>query len=147
VNISSINIIVFTLFAFGLAVWGMQHNGPEKVSVSSCSGSCYEKWEEQNGGVVAVAQAKAAEKAQASPAQLGEGLYIGCIACHGPNGGGGVGPQLAGQSADVILGKLQSYAKGETLGPQSALMWSQAAQLSDGDMQNISAFVATFQSP
>jgi cytochrome c553 len=51
---------------------------------------------------------------------------------------------LAGQSADVILDKLQRYGNGETLGPQSALMWSQSAQLSDSDMENISAYVATF---
>ena len=93
---------------------------------------------------MAIAQAQAAAKAEASPAELGKGIYAGCVACHGPNGGGGAGPQLAGQSADVILDKLQRYGNGETLGPQSALMWSQAAQLSDSDMENISAYVATF---
>ncbi len=143
-NIPTINIIVFTVFAFGLSIWAMQHNGREKASVSACYGECYEKYEASNGGVVEIAQAQAAAKAVASPAELGKGIYAGCVACHGPNGGGGVGPQLAGQSADAILGKLQRYGKGETLGPQSALMWSQAAQLSPGDMENISAYVATF---
>jgi cytochrome c553 len=144
VTTPTINIILFTVFALGLSIWGMQHNGREQASVSACYGSCYTEWEESNGGVVAIAQAQAAAKAEASPAELGEGAYLGCVACHGPNGGGGVGPQLAGQSADVILGKLQRYGKGETLGPQSALMWSQAAQLSDNDMNNISAYIATF---
>ncbi len=146
-KMTNISIALFAVFAFGLSVWGMQHNGRDQASISSCYGSCYTEWEEESGGVVALAQAQAAEKAEASPAELGEGLYIGCIACHGPNGGGGVGPQLAGQSADAILGKLQSYGKGETLGPQSALMWSQAAQLSNNDMENIAAFTATFQTP
>lgn len=143
-NIPTLNIIMFTVFALGLSAWGMQHNGREQASVSACYGSCYTEWEASNGGVVAIAQAQAEAKAEASPAELGQGLYLGCVACHGTNGGGGVGPQLAGQSADVILGKLQRYGNGETLGPQSALMWSQAAQLSDSDMENISAYVATF---
>lgn len=143
-NIPTLNIILFTVFALGLSVWAIQHNGREQASVSACYGSCYTEWEESNGGVVAIAEAQAVAKAEASPAELGEGLYLGCVACHGPNGGGGVGPQLSGQSADVILGKLQRYGNGETLGPQSALMWSQAAQLSDNDMKNISAYIGTF---
>ena len=143
-NIPTINIVLFTVFAFSLSVWAMQHNGRDAASVSSCYGECYKAYEESNGGVVAIAQAQAAAKAEASPAELGKGIYAGCVACHGPNGGGGVGPQLAGQSADVILDKLQRYGNGETLGPQSALMWSQSAQLSDSDMENISAYVATF---
>ena len=30
----------------------------------------------------------------------GEAKYAGCAACHGPNGGGGIGPALAGREAD-----------------------------------------------
>ena len=33
-------------------------------------------------------------------------LWAGCAACHGPTGGGGVGPMLAGQSATNIIDKL-----------------------------------------
>ena len=137
---SIISIALFAIFAFGLWRCGVcSITGADQASDQFLLWFLlHENGRKQSGGVVALAQAqRRLRKQQASPAELGEGLYIGCIACHGPNGGGGVGPQLAGQSADAILGKLQSYGKGETLGPQSALMWSQAAQLSDNDMENI----------
>ena len=81
-NTPTINIILFTVFAFSLSVWAMQHNGRDAVSVSSCYGDCYKEYEESNGGVVAIAQAQAAAKAEASPAELGKGIYAGCVACH-----------------------------------------------------------------
>jgi cytochrome c553 len=48
---------------------------------------------------------------------------------------------LAGQSAVEIADKLLRYQNGETVGQQSALMWSQAAQLSSQDIDNLAAFV------
>ena len=38
---------------------------------------------------------------------------------------------------------LQQYRNGETRGPQSALMWGQAANLSTEDMENIQAYIDT----
>ena len=55
---------------------------------------------------------------------------------------GGVGPKLAGQDVASIVDKLTRYKAGETLGPQSALMWNQAAQPSDKDLDNIAACIA-----
>ena len=54
-----------------------------------------------------------------------------------------MGPRLAGQSAATIVDKLTRYKAGETLGSQSALMWSQAALLSEADVDNLAAFVET----
>jgi cytochrome c553 len=88
-----------------------------------------------------VAAAAAAARAEASPEELGKQAYVGCIACHGAKGEGGVGPTLAGQAAADIATKLLQYKNGETLGSQSALMWSQAAQLSDQDIDNLAAFI------
>ena len=61
-------------------------------------------------------------------------LWAGCAACHGNNGGGGVGPALAGQTSDYIIEKLTIYRNGGELGPQSALMWGQASMLSEDDI-------------
>ena len=36
-------------------------------------------------------------------------LWAGCAACHGADGGGGIGPKLAGQSSDYISEKLYIY--------------------------------------
>ena len=109
--------------------------------VHACVGECYEAWKDETGGIVAVAQARALAKAEASPEELGKAAYTGCIACHGANGEGGIGPALAGQPPEELVAKLVQYKNGETRGTQSALMWSQASTLSSDDMNNIAAFV------
>ena len=134
-------VVLFACFALGLPLWGMSVNKQPAKSVHGCYGECYEEWKNETGGLLAVAAAKAAAKAEASPVELGQQAYAGCIACHGANGEGGVGPKLAGQSAPDIADKLLRYQNGETIGSQSALMWSQSAQLTGSDIDNIAAFV------
>ena len=119
----------------------MQTNDYSMDRVHSCTGECYERWKADTGGVVALANAAAAERAAASPVELGKKAYNGCIACHGTAGEGGLGPQLAGQSADQIASKLHQYKNGETRGRQSSLMWANAAALCEADIESISAFV------
>jgi len=137
-----ISLVLFACFAFGLPIWAMQANQFDGRNIHGCTGDCYDRWKEQTGGVLALAEAKAAAKASASPAELGQAAYAGCIACHGAQGEGGIGPKLAGQSATDIAEKLLQYKAGETRGAQSALMWSQAAQLSSADIDNLAAFIA-----
>jgi cytochrome c553 len=139
----NIAIVLFALFAFGLPIVGMQTNSYDKTSVHGCTGACYEQWKEETGGVLAIAQAKASAKADASPAELGKATYAGCIACHGAGGEGGVGPALAGQTMASIADKLMRYKNGETLGGQSNLMWAQASQLTANDIDNLAAFIET----
>ena len=86
------------------------------------------------GGAVQVAQAAA---------MPGESKYAACGACHGANGGGGVGPKLSGRSAEYIVGRLTQYKAGEKVGSQSNLMWGQAAMLSDTDMTDIAEYIQT----
>jgi len=137
----SLHILLFTLFAFGLPIWAMQNNDWDSGNTHQCIGECYQQWLDATGGVVAIASSKAAAKAAASPSELGQTAYAGCIACHGANGEGGVGPQLSGASADTIQSALMQYRAGETRGAQSALMWSQAGELSDKDIQNLAAYI------
>ena len=73
----------------------------------------------------------------------GESKYAACGACHGANGGGGVGPALAGKSIEYIVGRLNAYRAGETVGSQSNLMWGQAAGLSDQDIQDLAEYTAS----
>lgn len=137
----NLSIILFACFALGLPLWAMQANDNGATSVSSCSGECYEQWQSETGGTLAIVEAQALAKASASPTELGKKAYLGCIACHGAGGEGGIGPRLEGQSIADIAGKLSAYKNGETIGKQSALMWSQAAQLSTDDIDNIAAYV------
>ena len=137
----SIALVLFALFAIGLPLYGMQNNTHSPVDINGCSGECYEAWKTETGGVLAMQAAAAQAKAEASPAELGKSAYAGCIACHGANGEGGIGPQLAGQPGTDIMDKLSRYKNGETIGNQGSLMWAQAAMLSDSDIDNIAAFV------
>lgn len=135
------HIILFTCFAFGLPLWAMQANEYDGGNIHNCTGDCYQQWLEETGGVVEMAAVQAAARAEASPAELGKQAYVGCIACHGANGEGGIGPALAGQPATDVAAKLVQYKNGETRGGQSALMWSQAAQLSDNDIENLATYI------
>ena len=78
-----------------------------------------------------------------APALPGEAKYAACGACHGAQGGGGVGPALAGQTVEYIVGRLNQYKAGEKVGSQSNLMWGQAAMLSDTDMNDIAEYIQT----
>lgn len=69
----------------------------------------------------------------------------GCVACHGPNGSGGIGPKLAGRDASYITQRLEAYRNNQTVGAQSALMWGQAAMLSDQDILEVATYISSLR--
>ena len=73
----------------------------------------------------------------------GKALYAGCIACHGAQGSGGIGPTLAGKSHEYIMGRLMAYKAGEKIGPQSNMMWSQASMLSEKEIHQVMEYIET----
>ena len=73
----------------------------------------------------------------------GEAKYAACGACHGSQGGGGVGPKLAGQTAEYIASRLWQYKNGETVGSQSNMMWAQAGMLSEADITDLAEYIQT----
>jgi cytochrome c553 len=81
--------------------------------------------------------------ANAGDAGAGQAAFATCVGCHGAAGEGGVGPKLAGQSAEAIKEKLHKYKNGEQVGPMTSMMAPMAAGLSDADIDNIAAYVAT----
>jgi cytochrome c553 len=112
-----------------------------RTSVHACNGECYDNW------VVADKERQAqlsAAQATATPADLGAKTYnTVCMACHGDKGQGVVGPALVGRDTAYILEALTAYKNNQTRGQQSALMWGQAATLSQADMENVAAFIIT----
>jgi len=140
----SIVMTLFGVFAVGFPLWAMQNNDHGGGNTHLCVDDCYNEWYKETGGIVQVARATAAAKAEASPEQLGEAAYIGCVACHGAGGEGGVGPQLAGTPAGAIEAALKIYREGGTRGAQSALMWSQSKEMTDTDIGNLAAYIQTF---
>ena len=73
----------------------------------------------------------------------GSKLYAGCIACHGAQGEGGIGPSFKGSKSDYIASSLNEYKNKIERGPQSALMYAQAAALSDSDIKELSKYIVS----
>ena len=109
-------------------------------SIGSCTGECYEEYVALNGTPAEIEQRKRA-LAEGDPFSSIRSLWAGCAACHGADGGGGIGPMLAGQSSDDIINKLTIYKNGGQIGAQSALMWGQASMLSEKDIETIGEFI------
>ena len=69
-----------------------------------------------------------------------------CASCHGMNGeGAGIFPKLAGETADDAAAKLTAYKAGKQVGPNTAMMAPMAAGLSDADIANLAAHIATLK--
>lgn len=83
--------------------------------------------------------------AQAQDTAQGKTKYASCIACHGAQGQGGLGPKLAGQKSEDIVKKLTAYKNKQQVGPQSAMMWGFSARLSSEDIADIAAYTATLK--
>ena len=109
-------------------------------SNTTCTGECYEEYVRINGTPAQIEIAKRA-LAEGDPFSSIRSLWAGCAACHGADGGGGVGPMLAGQSSNDIIEKLTIYKNGGQIGAQSALMWGQAGMLSEADIKTIGEYV------
>jgi len=63
-----------------------------------------------------------------------------CQGCHGVKGEGGIGPKLAGETADELFNDLMSYKDGTKTGPQSSLMSSIVEGLNEEDLKEIAIF-------
>ena len=81
--------------------------------------------------------------ADSGAASKGTKLYAGCIACHGAKGEGGIGPSFKGQTSEYIASALNEYKNNIKRGPQSALMYAQAAALSENDIKELSKYILT----
>ena len=107
-----------------------------------CWGECYEEYTAKYGTFSEQLEAKRVAMQMESPADKGAKIYVNCNMCHGMKGEGGIGPKLVGSTS--IVNMLMQYKNKETRGEQSALMWGQAANLSTEDMENLQAYINTF---
>tara|TARA_B100000902_G_C27129259_1_gene822734 strand:- start:316 stop:759 length:444 start_codon:yes stop_codon:yes gene_type:complete len=137
-GLTLVGCAVFIVFFAGVIYPELDVKGYPRNS--ACTGECYEEYVKVHGTVVEIEQAK---KLLAQADEFGSirSLWAGCAACHGGNGGGGVGPALKGQTADTIIMKLTTYKNKGKVGPMSQMMWGQAANLSDKDIETIGKYV------
>lgn len=131
--------VLFTAVIVGVAMANL--NVPDVPRVHTCTGECYEAYVAANGNILQQQIAAAEAAASASPAELGKTAFVGCTACHGAGGEGGIGPQLSGRDSAFIVTALTAYKNREERGAQSAVMYPSAAALTDADINNIAAFV------
>ena len=109
-------------------------------SISSCTGECYQEYVRIHGTPAEIEQRKRA-LAEGDAVSSIRGLWAGCAACHSNDGSGGLGAMLAGQSSNDIISKLSTYKNNGEIGSQSALMWGQAAMLTDKEIETIGEFI------
>jgi len=81
----------------------------------------------------------------AGDAAAGESLYssMGCMGCHGPSGNSAMPdmfPKLAGLEEAYIDEQLKAFKSGER---QNATMQPMSSSLSDADIANMAAYLAT----
>ena len=131
------------ILALGIALAGCGQNDPGLAKTMAITDSQRNAIEDRIksfsvvnvvGGNVQVAQVEELP---------GKALYAGCIACHGAQGSGGIGPTLAGKSHEYIMGRLMAYKAGEKIGPQSNMMWSQASMLSEKEIHQVTEYIET----
>jgi cytochrome c553 len=83
--------------------------------------------------------------AVAGDAAAGQGKFAVCAGCHGPTGAGNEAlkyPKLAGLEAAYVAEQLRAYKSGAR---DNATMKAMTAGLSDADMDNLSAYIATLK--
>jgi cytochrome c553 len=91
-----------------------------------------------------VALLMAAGSAAAGDAEAGKAKFGTCAGCHGANGvsASPANPSLAGKDEAYIKAALTAYKTGAK---DNATMKAMAAGLSDADIDNIAAYVATLK--
>jgi len=80
--------------------------------------------------------------------EAGRAKFVLCASCHGSDGRSGVVPEyprLAGQSRKYLVNALKAYQSGRRTGTYAALMAETAKTLSDADIDNLAAFLATLE--
>lgn len=125
---------------FGFTIYpNLEYSGVS--SVHSCTGECYEEYIAVNGTPAEIEQRKQA-LANEDPFSSIRGLWAGCAACHGQDGGGmGVFPALAGKSSDYVIDRLTTYKNRGQVGAMSSTMWAQAGMLSDQEIETLGKFI------
>ena len=89
-----------------------------------------------------------AASAAAGDVEAGKAKFASCVSCHGANAEKkalGKSEIIAGWDAEKTVKALKGYKDGSYGGPMKGVMKGQVASLSDADIANIAAFVASLK--
>jgi cytochrome c553 len=78
----------------------------------------------------------------------GREKYVQCASCHGADGRSTVVPEypkIGGQSAVYVANALKAYRGGRRQGTYAAIMAEVAKPLTDDDIANLAAYVASLE--
>ncbi len=83
--------------------------------------------------------------AHSGDVEAGKSRYAqNCGNCHGPGGMGLASyPKLSGKEIAYLVDKLKTYRAGTRIGPNSDLMIMMAQPLTDNEIDNLAAYLAT----
>jgi cytochrome c553 len=84
-------------------------------------------------------------QASAADSAAGQKKYVLCAGCHGPTGAGNEAlkyPRLAGRDAAYVAAQLRAFKSG---GRDNATMKAMVAGLTEQDIDNLAAYIATFK--
>ena len=133
----SIVVVMFSLITY--TYQNLEYKGYERIH--GCTGECYAEYVRIHGTPAQIEQRKKAA-AEGDPFSSIRSLWAGCAACHGNQGQGmAVFPKLAGQNSEYIIDRLTTYKNRGEVGNMSSTMWSQAAMLSDQEIETLGKFI------
>lgn len=133
----TIVVVMFSLITY--TYQNLEYSGYERAH--ACYGECYEEYVKIHGTPAQIEQRKKAA-AEGDPFSSIRSLWAGCAACHGNEGQGmAVFPKLAGQNSEYIIDRLTTYKNRGEVGGMSSTMWSQAAMLSDQEIETLGKFI------
>jgi cytochrome c553 len=96
-------------------------------------------------GFIAYVPVGSLKKGEALVKTGGNGKTTACVTCHGPNlkGMAGTFPPIAGRSPSELARQIYDFKTGARNGANAALMKAPVANLSDEDIVNITAYLAS----
>jgi cytochrome c553 len=133
----SIVIVMFSLITY--TYQNLEYKGYERIH--GCTGECYAEYVKIHGTPAQI-EARKKAAAEGDPFSSIRSLWAGCAACHGNEGQGmAVFPKLAGQNSEYIINRLTTYKNRGEVGNMSSTMWSQAAMLSEQEIETLGKFI------
>jgi cytochrome c553 len=108
----------------------------------------YEATELRDGGTPfnAYVPAGAVKKGEALVKTGGNGKTVACGICHGPNmKGAGIVPSIAGRSPSYLGRQMYDFKNGTRHGANAAMMTPVVANVTDEDIVNVLAYLATLE--